>query len=106
MADDELAAANTQQELFQDSRVEHFWDAEKALGKIIADSMLENTPVAWDIYLLYQPGASWEPKKFPAPDFWMHQLSEDESLRLDPKILQEQVSLAINNLQKNANLKG
>ncbi len=98
MADDDLAAANTQQELFQDSRVQHFWDTENVLGKIIADSMLENTPIAWDIYLLYQPGTKWDSDKFPAPDFWMHQLKEDEHLRLNPEVLQQKVKMAIDNL--------
>ena len=100
MADDNLAVANTQQELFQDSRVQHFWDAENVLGRIISDSMLENTPIAWDIYLLYQPGANWDSDKFPTPDFWMHQLEEDESLRLNPEVLQQQVKMAIDNLSK------
>jgi hypothetical protein len=99
MTDDDFAAANTQQEFFQDSRVEHYWDADKVLGKIIADSMFKNTPIAWDLYLLYQPGAQWDNEKFPAPDFWMHQLPEDESLRLDPKVLQQQVQVALNKLQ-------
>ena len=100
MAEDDLAAANAQQEIFQDNRVQHYWDAEKTLGKAVADSMLSNTPIAWDIYLLFQPGTEWNSLKFPVPDFWMHQLSEDESLRLNPKILHQQVKLALRNLQK------
>lgn len=99
MADDDISAAINQRGVFQDSRVQHYWDAEKVLGKIIADSMLENTPTAWDIYLLYQPGSQWKNEKFPVPDFWMHQLSEDESLRLNPDILHQCVSAIINNMR-------
>jgi hypothetical protein len=96
MADDDLAAANVQQELFQDSRVEHYWDADKILGKLVANSMLENTPIAWDIYLLYQPGNQWNNENFPTPNFWMHQLEEDESLRLNPEALHQKVMNAVN----------
>jgi hypothetical protein len=98
MAEDDLAAALIQKELFQDKRVEHYWDAEKVLGKMVADSMLENTPIAWDIYLLYQPGAQRDSEKLPLPDFWMHQLEEDENLRLNPESLQKQVKTTIHNL--------
>lgn len=100
MADDNLAAASTQQKIIQDIRIRHYWDSEKVLGKLVADSMLKNTPTAWDIYLLYHPGSQWNNEKFPAPDFWMHQLEEDESLRLNPEILQQRVLTAINNLSK------
>jgi hypothetical protein len=98
IADDEIAAADTHQEAFQDSRVKHYWDTEKVLGKIVAGSMLRITPIAWDIYLLYQPGRHWGTKKFPTPDLWMHQLSENESLRLKPEVLQQKVMKAIDNL--------
>jgi hypothetical protein len=98
MADDDFEAAITQQDLFQDNRVQHYWDADKVLGKIIADSMLENTPSAWDIYLLYQPGAIWDNGDFPNPDIWMHQLPEDERLRLNPEKLLQEVIETINRL--------
>ena len=98
MTDDDFEAALTQQELFQDNRVQHYWDAEKVLGKIVANYMLENTPIAWDIYLLYELGAKWDNEKFPTPDFWMHQLGEDESLRLNPEVLCQKVMIAVNNL--------
>lgn len=100
MADDSLAAAKAQQEVFQDNRVQHYWDPERILGKIVAEPLLKNTPIAWDIYLLFNPGTHWENEIFPAPDFWMHQLPEDESLRLDPEILQQQVFTVINNFSK------
>lgn len=100
MANDDFVAAVTRQEKFQDHRVQHFWDAENILGTTIAQSMLRNTPIAWDIYLLYQPGARWDDEKFPVPDFWMHQLLEDERRRLNPEVLQYQVMTAVDNLQK------
>ena len=100
MAEDDLSAAQVQQDLFQDPRVHHYWQPEKSLGKLVVETLnLKNTVIAWDIYLLYQPGTRWEGGAFPSPDFWMHQLPEDESLRLDPKILRQQVQVALNNLK-------
>jgi hypothetical protein len=100
MADDDIETAIIQRELFQDNRVQHYWDADKVLGKIIADSLLENTPIAWNIYMLYQPGAKWNSENFPSPDFWMHQLEEDESLRLNPGVMYQKVITAVIKLPK------
>ncbi len=99
MVDDDLAAAEIQQQQFQDCRVQHYWHPEMTLGVLAAETLgLAKTPVAWDMYLLYYAGFQWHGKKFPSPDFWMHQLPEDENLRLDPEILQQQVLIALNSL--------
>ncbi len=98
MADDDIEAAIYKQEIFQDLRVIHYWDANKTLGKIVANSMLKNTNIAWDIYLIFQPGTPWRTEKFPRPSFWMHQLLEDESLRLNPETLLQEVIISLNNL--------
>jgi hypothetical protein len=29
---------------------------------------------AWDVFLLYPPGVTWEGERPPAPAYWMHQL--------------------------------
>ena len=39
---------------------------------------------AWDIYMIYGPGARWEGEGPPAPQFWMHQLPGADAPRLDP----------------------
>lgn len=101
MADDDLAAAEIQKNLFQDPRVAHYWHPEKSLGEAAAQTLgLKNTPIAWDVYLLYRPGSPAKISGFPAPDFWMHQLPEDESLRLDPEKLQQQVEAALDDVER------
>ncbi len=58
------------------SRVRHFWDGGRELGKAIAPNLkLSEGRTAWDVYLLFGPDARWDARP-PTPDFWMHQLSD------------------------------
>jgi hypothetical protein len=59
-----------------DSRIQHFYDKNKDVGKTIADSVGWAGNVAWDIYLFYEPFSQWAENP-PIPQFWMHQLSDD-----------------------------
>lgn len=97
---DDLQAAIAQEALFQDGRITQYWDGERALGRLISQNLKLAAPVAWDIYLLYAPGAMWKGKTIPTPDFWMHQLAEPAGLRLDPVRLQAEVHNAIERAEK------
>src|SRR5262249_15070323 len=44
--------------------------------------ILKTPFIAWDVYLLYGPGAQWE-KQPPEPLFWMHQLGLATAPRFD-----------------------
>jgi hypothetical protein len=65
-----------------DRRVSQFWDGGQALGRTLG-RVLELPPrregdtsgVAWDVYLVYPPGAVWTGEA-PRPGYWMHQLSD------------------------------
>lgn len=58
-----------------DPRVRHFHDPKKRAGKIIARSLGEPDYVAWDIYLFYPVGSTWD--TLPSvPSHWAHQVSE------------------------------
>ena len=59
-----------------DSRIQHFYDSHKTVGRIIADSVGWSDSVAWDIYLFYLPQTE-RLKTPPKPKFWMHQLKDD-----------------------------
>jgi len=66
---------------FRDSRVSYFLDPESETGKQW-QPILKTPFIAWDVYLLYGPGAQWE-KQPPEPLFWMHQLGLATAPRFD-----------------------
>lgn len=70
---DDAAAARAGAEAFPPDRVEHAWDPDRRAGELFA-RMLGLRRVAWDVYLLYAPGITWEEEEPPEPSSWMHQL--------------------------------
>ena len=73
---DNLDAALPSVKAFGDHRINHFYDANKTVGKIIADSVGWNGNIAWDIYLFYLPSVKWADTP-PIPANWMHQLKDE-----------------------------
>ena len=71
---DNVSAAKKAAQSINDGRVRHFHDPNRRVGKILAESLGEPTKVAWDIYLFYSQGSSWQ-KVPPPPIAWVHQLS-------------------------------
>ncbi|MFQ5609664.1 MAG: hypothetical protein ACE5F8_05275, partial [Woeseiaceae bacterium] len=72
--------------LMPGSRVNHYWDPEGNTGIEFMDS-LDIEMYAWDVWMVYEPGAIWDPGAHPpTPVFWQHQLGPlpDES-RLDAR---------------------
>ncbi len=74
--EDTIAAAMPSVTFLNDTRIQHFYDSNKTVGKTIADSVGWAGNIAWDIYLFYEPYTEWKEKP-PKPQFWMHQLSDD-----------------------------
>ena len=62
--------------VLSDKRIRHFYDTNKAVGKIIAKSVGWAEKIAWDIYLFYSPNTAWSETP-PKPKYWMHQLTDD-----------------------------
>ncbi len=83
LPDDSEEAAHESSKLVLDARASRYWDAEKALPHLFAPvlGLPEDWP-AWDVYLSYPAGATWEDEP-PAPAFWHHQLGD---LDLAPKL--------------------
>ncbi len=92
---DHLQAALAQEEQWQEERVSQYWDAKRILGRAVAKGLALKNRVAWDVYLLYAPGAAWTGEGMPRPDFWMHQLDERVDLRLDAERLKREVQKAV-----------
>ena len=43
-----------------DSRVTHYWDGERIVGRWFAGQVEGYEGVAWDAYYLYGPAATWD----------------------------------------------
>jgi hypothetical protein len=94
-SDVESAVPNAAKKL-PDKRVTHYWDSQgelvEAYKTILPTKREENGEYikAWDVYLLFPPGAEWKDKP-PAPSYWMHQLPLDPKNRLDGEALAAEV---------------
>ena len=53
--------------VLEDSRVVHFWDEKKKVGRFFAgkDPESDDPDVVWDAYYLYGPDAEWVTKPQP-----------------------------------------
>lgn len=77
LSSDDASAATAQADQFTDSRLMlEGWDTDRKIGKVF-EQTLALTRTAWDVYLVYDPGVSWEGDLPPEPSYWMHQLTED-----------------------------
>ena len=83
LPDDSEPAAGERSKLVTDARASQFWDSDKTLPPLFAPVLgLEEGWPAWDVYLAYPPGPTWDAEP-PKPAFWHHQLGE---LDLAPKL--------------------
>ncbi|MXZ45822.1 MAG: hypothetical protein F4Z08_02310 [Chloroflexi bacterium] len=78
LPDDDLDAAQQEAARVSDPRAAAFHDAEKHLGRSTARRLGWERHVAWDIFLVYGPGAAWTDADIPPPDDWFHQLNDGE----------------------------
>jgi hypothetical protein len=88
---DNREAANNRKTKFSDPRVKQFWDQDRVFGRLLSQTLHLKESIAWDVYLVYPPGHSWDKEFPPRPTFWMHQLNEEPTLFLDPSHLKEYV---------------
>ena len=64
---DSRSAWNWTGGIFEDSRVTHFWDEKKKVGRFFAgkDPETDDPDVVWDTFYLYGPEAQWLEKPEP-----------------------------------------
>ena len=93
-ADDEAAARSATSMIGpEDPRVRHFYEPERTIGKAVSRSLGWQDPdvdrnAAWDIYLFYPRGVTWE-AGLPPPATMMHQLwGRDEGYRTGEDLIQ------------------
>ena len=51
----------------------HYWENTGIIGKLYQET-LGIDKYAWDIWMIYPPGALWTEEYPPDPVFWMHQI--------------------------------
>ncbi len=94
MGEDTSHAADLEAKSFEGLPVAHIWDPERQLGELYT-KILGMKSTAWDVYVLYPPGVTWEGVDPPQPAFWMHQLRGDSGvyrgLRLNPVRLTQEL---------------
>lgn len=80
--DDEASAAEASSTLI-DQRARHFWNPDRAIGRETARVLRvqDKLEIAWDLFLVYGPDASWTAPGMPDPSAWMHRLSAPEDPR-------------------------
>jgi hypothetical protein len=71
---DSPSTAAEQSETVRDERIAQGWDSSGDVGKLFG-ATLDLHEIAWDVYLIYKPGITWEGRQPPHPTFWMHQLA-------------------------------
>ena len=92
-----------------DTRVAHYWDGESQLVKGYRQT-LALPEDAWDIFLIYPPGVTWDGDVPPAPAYWMHQLGSAARPRVSGPYLDAEVFLQklrdINGVRSTAHVAG
>jgi hypothetical protein len=82
--DDVLAASTVAREITAHSRITHYWDLDRQVSSAAYEALVftsRRKRVAWDLYLLYQPGATWR-RPLPSPDIWLHQADIPDQVSL------------------------
>jgi hypothetical protein len=75
-----------------DQRALHYWDGHSSSMRAVRAS-LGLSEDAWDVFLLYPPGVTWDGTSPPEPEFWMHQLGSRTKPRVDGPYLDPAVFL-------------
>ncbi len=82
MRKDSLERSDAEAAPFEGLPMVHVWDPRRQVGELYAKTLgLQST--AWDFYLLYPPGVTWDADQPPDPAFWMHQLPADSGADRD-----------------------
>jgi hypothetical protein len=71
-------------QLMKGASVTHYWDPSGRSGDVVQQA-LQIPEYAWDVWLTYAPGPTWDGEVPPTPAAWSHQLGGlPAQTRLDP----------------------
>lgn len=85
-------------QLLAGSSVTHYWDPNGRSGDVVQQT-LQIPEYAWDVWLTYPPGPTWEAAAPPPPATWSHQLGGLRAgTRLDPEAFAADVRARVEQL--------
>lgn len=74
----------------------HYWEEKGVVGRLYEKPLGIDGIYAWDVWMVYKPGARWDGEYPPKPDFAMHQLGDrrvsEVMPRLDSHVFAKQVN--------------
>ncbi len=62
--------------------ITHYWEDTGVIGdlygKLYKDEVVGMAPYSWDVWMIYGPGARWDGKLPPKPDYWVYLMRDAE----------------------------
>ena len=74
----------------------HYWEDSGIVGRLYEKPLGIDGIYAWDVWLVYKPGASWDATEPPAPDFAMHQLGSRKVNKIMPRLESKRFAAVVN----------
>ena len=78
------------------AHVIHYWEDSGIVGRLYEETLGFDGVYAWDVWMVYKPGARWEGRLPPPPDFAMHQLSSPRIEKLMPRLDSKRFAEVVN----------
>ena len=75
----------------------HYWEESGIVGRLYEKPLGIEGIYAWDVWLVYKPGARWDDTAPPKPDFAMQQLGASRANEVMPRLDSEEFSEVVNN---------
>lgn len=86
-------------QLLHGGNVTHYWDPSGKSGEAVMQALGIAPIYAWDVWLIYPPGGTWDASAPPAPARWMHQLGQlPRETRLNPEAFAADVRARVEQL--------
>jgi len=71
-------------ELLDGPRVTHYWNGGRCEVGHQYTEVLGIVPYAWDVWMVYPAGVTWDDELPPVPSYWQHQLGIDQGAKFNP----------------------
>ena len=75
----------------------HYWEDSGIVGKLYEKTLGIDGVYAWEVWLVYQPGALWNDTYPPKPDFAMHQLRSSKAEDIMPYLDSKRFASVVTN---------
>lgn len=79
-------------ELLNGPRVTHYWNGGRGETGHLYQETLGIERYAWDVWMVYPSGITWDEQVPPEPSYWQHQLGIDQGAEFDPEAFAAETS--------------